>query len=95
MNEAVPDAPLSTAFVWLEINRRLDSMAHRVDRLDEAGPRGLEALRGQVAQLRADLVEHEAAHQAAAQEQRTARRWQVGLVVSLIVPLYPLILARL
>ncbi|MEU5950524.1 hypothetical protein ABZ793_33985 [Micromonospora sp. NPDC047465] len=71
----------------------VDRVGGRVDRLDEHGSRGVEALRLELAQLRRNLNAHEEMHTQAAQDQRTARRWTIGLVAGLIAPLYPLIIA--
>ena len=69
---------------------RVDS---RVDRIDEYGSRGVEALRQELKRLRADWESHEVMHAQAAQDQKAARRWTIGLVAGLIAPLYPLIIA--
>src|SRR5262245_12642788 len=83
--------PLSPTFVWVELNRRMDMLSRTVDDLDKHGSRGVDGLRVEVGRLRSDLEEHEKNHKQAEQDQRTARRWLVGTVVSLIVPLYPLL----
>lgn len=76
-----------------ELAADLDRTTGRLDRLDEHGSRGVEALRLELRQLRTDLEAHEGMHAQAAQDQRTARRWMIGLVAGLIAPLYPLIIA--
>lgn len=95
MTEAVPEIPgphLSPTFVWVELSRRIDANQARLDRLDEHGSRGVDALREQVTRLRQDLIDHEGMHQRAADEVATARRWLIGIVIALITPLYPLII---
>jgi hypothetical protein len=84
-------APLSPTFVWIEMNRRIDALARRVDGLDEHGSRGINGLRTEVARLGHDLEEHERQHQAQVSEQRTARRFTLGAVIALVTPLYPLV----
>lgn len=73
----------------------VDRISGRVDRLDEHGSRGVEALRLELRSLRNDLEAHEVMHSQAAQEQKAARRWTIGLVAGLIAPLYPLIFAAI
>jgi len=94
MNETTPAvelhaAPLSPTFVWIEMNRRVDALARRVDGLDEHGSRGINGLRTEVARLGLDLEEHEREHQRQAAEQRTARRFTLAAVIALVTPLYP------
>jgi hypothetical protein len=82
-------------FLWREVDRldgRITQVDRRVGQLDEHGSRGVEALRGQLGQLGRDFEAHEKAHERAAAEQTTSRRWMIGIVVALVVPLYPLIL---
>ncbi|RLK13334.1 hypothetical protein DER29_4352 [Micromonospora sp. M71_S20] len=76
-----------------ELAADVDRISGRVDRLDEHGSRGVEALRLEVARLRGDLSAHEEMHTQAAREQRTARRWTIGVVAGLIAPLYPFVIA--
>ncbi|MEU4777459.1 hypothetical protein [Micromonospora sp. NPDC023633] len=76
-----------------ELGADVDRISGRVDRLDEHGSRGVEALRLDLRSLRKDLEEHEVMHAQAAVEQKAARRWTIGLVAGLIAPLYPLIIA--
>lgn len=88
-----PAGPLgmSPDFVWMEINRRVDSLAHRVDRLDEHGTRGVERLASEVRQLRTDFLDHEGTHEAARKETVSARRWLIGITVAVVTPLYPVL----
>lgn len=90
---SMPNTPLemSTTFVWMEINRRVDSLSHRVDRLDEHGTRGVDALRTEVARLRTDFVDHETSHEKARLEAVSGRRWLIGILLAAIAPLYPAI----
>ncbi|MFF0721356.1 hypothetical protein [Micromonospora sp. NPDC003816] len=75
-----------------ELATDIDRTATRLERLDEHGSRGVEALRLELRSLRNDLEAHEGMHAQAAQEQKAARRWTIGLVAGLIAPLYPLII---
>lgn len=90
--EMVPSPHLSPTFVWMELNRRIDANAQKIERLDTSGPRGMDALRQDVGRLRQDLLDHESAHQRAADLAVTSRRWFIGTVVALVTPLYPLII---
>jgi hypothetical protein len=94
---------LSPTFVWIETNRRLDvavaefraaqlAMSARFERLDEHGSRGVDLLRVEVKSLRDDVTEHERLHENSRKEQVAARRWLIGVVIALIVPLYPLLI---
>ena len=109
MGSTATEPHLSSAFVWMETNRRLDSaiaeskaalllLTARLERLDEHGSRGVDLLRVEVKNLREDMTTHEKTHEEAAEqareaakEQRIARRWLIGVVVALIVPMYPLL----
>lgn len=106
MPDAPPaTAPLSPMFIWTqiernrsELGREIDKLNVRIDRLDEYGTRGVDALRTEVARLRSDFVDHESSHEKAAKEARdarleqaSARRWLIGLLVTLTVPIYPAI----
>jgi hypothetical protein len=74
-----------------EMGRELDKLAIRLERLDEHGTRGVDRMAAEVAQLRKDVTEHEQAHEKQRQEQVASRRWLVGIVVALVIPLYPLL----
>lgn len=92
---SVPAASSSDFLLWREVDRldrRIDTEAARLSRLDEHGSRGVEALRNQVQQLTRDIQEHELLHARQQEQQITGRRWIVGTVVALVVPLYPLLL---
>lgn len=91
--------PVDSLTFWHEIGRldgRLNENSRHIERLDENGPRGMEALRLELRQLRGDLQEHEQAHQREVDDRKAARRWAIGLgvlaAVALVAPLYPLIL---
>jgi hypothetical protein len=86
-----PGLEMSPAFVWMEINRRVDVLTHKLERLDEHGTRGVDALRNDVARLRQDYAEHEASHKTARDDQVSGRRWLVGIFIATITPLYPLL----
>lgn len=91
VNSGGSDFPLPTVFLWTELNRRIDVATHRIDSLDQHGTRGVEALRLAFQQLEQDIRDHEATHQVTEERQANSRRWLIGTVVSLLVPLYPLI----
>lgn len=106
MTEPAPGpAPLSPMFIWTslqatrsELNIAVEKVAARVERLDEHGTRGVDALRVEMAQLRKDLGDHETVHEKAHKDQldaardaAAARRWLIGIIVSLTLPLYPFI----
>lgn len=91
-------APLSPMFIWGELkatrseyDRRLDALTLKLEQLDQHGTRGVEALRLEVQQLRKDLLNHEDQHRRQADAQVSSRRWFVGVMVTLLVPLYPLL----
>lgn len=86
---------ISPNFVWMETNRRIDVLGHRLDRMDETGTRGVDALRVELAGIRRDFLDHEGKHSEDAREAATARRWLIGVVVALITPLYPLLIGAL
>lgn len=69
-------------FVWVEMTRRTDALSTRLDHIDASGTRGVDGLRAEVRALAADLVEHEKQHAQAAADQRTFRRWAIGLVTA-------------
>lgn len=73
------------------LTRRVDKLDARIDRLDEHGTRGVEALRLSFETLKRDLADHETMHTEAARSQTTARRFLIGTVVALVVPLYPVL----
>lgn len=75
----------------MEFARELDKVNARVDRMDENGTRGVEKIAVEVAQLRKDITDHETLHDRQRQEQVNGRRWMVGTLVALTVPLYPLL----
>lgn len=98
MQTAAYPAPLSPLFIWGELkatraeyDRRLDALATKIDQLDQHGSRGVDALRIEVQQLRKDFLDHETAHQRQADAQVSSRRWFIGVMVALMVPLYPLL----
>jgi hypothetical protein len=78
-----------------KLERRLETavaeLSQRITHLDEHGSRGVDALRTQFATLQRDLTEHEQLHAEQARQQLTARRFMIGTVVGLVVPLYPLL----
>lgn len=90
--EMVPGPHISTTFLWVELNRRIDGNAQRIERMDANGPRGMDGLRAEVSRLRQDLVDHETTHQRAAEQAVAARRWFIGTVLAAVVPLYPLLI---
>ena len=90
--------PLSPMFIWSELKaqaqdftRRVDALGIRLDHLDQYGTRGVEALGAEVRQLRTDMEAHETLHDRQHTEQLSARRWFIGILVTLLVPLYPAI----
>ena len=86
--------PASDFLLWREVDRldrRIDETRGRLDVLDQHGTRGVDALRNQVLQLAKDIEQHEQLHQAQTEQQITGRRWVIGTVCALIVPLYPLL----
>lgn len=91
-SEVIPGPHLSPTFVWVELNRRVDDLLRRLDQLDRDGPRGLDALRQDVGNLRQDLVDHEKEHRRAADLAVASRRWFIGTVLAVVVPLYPLLI---
>lgn len=93
VDEVAARAERLIAEVRADLAADVDRIGGRVDRLDEHGSRGVEALRLELKRLRTDLESHEVMHSQAAQEQKAARRWTIGLVAGLIAPLYPLIIA--
>ena len=83
----MPSERLDPMFIWVEMNRRVDDLSARLDRMDENGTRGVDGLRIEVRELRVDLNAHEDLHRKSAEEQATARRWFVGLAVSGVLAL--------
>src|SRR5438105_6270711 len=88
--------------LWREVDRldkRIDRAFLQLDELDQHGSRGVDGLRIEVANLRADFAAHERAHEREVAERRTARRWGLGLgitaAVALVGPVYPLLLLLL
>jgi hypothetical protein len=94
MTSAAPPGgqDMSPMFVWMEINRRMDGVVRRIERLDEYGSRGVDGLRTEVARLRQDFGDHETAHEQARRDQVSGRRWLIGILIAVITPLYPLLL---
>lgn len=92
---AAPPVPVGPDFLlWREIDRvdrRIDENRTRIDGLDQHGSRGVDALRGKVDALARDIEAHEEQHEQARRDQVTGRRWLLGIVAALIVPLYPLL----
>src|SRR5207237_943831 len=80
-------------------DKRIDRAFLQLDELDQHGSRGVDGLRIEVANLRADFAAHERAHEREVAERRTARRWGLGLgitaAVALVGPVYPLLLLLL
>lgn len=82
--------------LWREVDRlerSIDAQGKRMEYLDEHGSRGVDALKGQIEQIRKDIAEHESAHTEAARLLAQNRRWLLGTIVGLITPLYPLLFA--
>lgn len=93
-----PEEPVgSPAWVVLReldaLTRRMDATDRRIDHLDEHGTRGIDALRAQLTALTRDLSEHENLHTEQAHAATASRRWLVGTVLAVVVPLYPMIWA--
>lgn len=88
--------------LWREVDRlerSLGDHGRRMEYLDEHGSRGVDALKGQIEQIRKDFIDHEGAHSEAAKLARdaavqaaTARRWMIGVIIGMVTPLYPLLL---
>jgi CHASE3 domain sensor protein len=114
---ATPPAGPDPMFVWVELNRRVDSVrvdmeSHvvaletRIERMDMGGTRGVDGIRIELRELRADLNAHEEQHvkaaaaaTVAAQQQESARRWFIGLAITGVLavlanPLLVLVLTR-
>jgi hypothetical protein len=93
----VPSGQTSDTFhLYREIDRldrAHEATERRLDNLDTHGSRGVDGLKQQVEQIRKDFLDHEDMHTRAAQEAATARRWQIGIMVTLIMPLYALLLS--
>ena len=78
--------------LWREVDRldgRINSIQRVVSHLDEHGTRGIEQLRAQVTMLVKEFGEHETTHKEQAAAVLVTRRWNIGLMVTLVVPLYP------
>lgn len=69
----------------MELNRRLDHLTGRVDHMDEKGTRGVDGLRVEVRELATDLARHEVKHEKASEDQRSFRRWIVGIIVAALL----------
>lgn len=99
MSEPTPPSPAAPAsgdfHVWRDIDRldrRIDVVASQIGQLDQFGSRGVDALRQEVQTLSKDIKDHEQVHKDTTAAQAKARQFQIGMVVALIGPLYPLIL---
>lgn len=92
IEQSTPPPLLSPTFVWVEVNRRIDAITHRVDALDSHGSRGVDSLRLELGRLREDLEGHERSHERQTAEQRSSRRFTLGTIVALVTPLYPLLI---
>jgi hypothetical protein len=84
-----PPGPIGQAefLLWREVDRldgRITDNARAIDRLDQMGSRGVESLRSKVDQLAHDLEQHE-------QQHVSSRRWTIGVVLAVVVPLYPMV----
>ncbi|HEV8568928.1 MAG TPA: hypothetical protein VGQ92_17910 [Actinoplanes sp.] len=96
-----PQRPMAAGdnfLLWREVDRLeriIEGQGRRVDHLDEHGSRGVDFLKGQVERIRKDIEEHELAHAEAAKLAVSNRRWLIGILVALVTPLYPLIIAAL
>lgn len=96
-----PSATDPNFLLWREVDRldrRADAIDRRIDQLDQNGTRGVGALQLTVQQLASDMREHERKHEEEHAEMAAHRRWLIGIVVGVLValvgPLYPLLLAR-
>ena len=92
----------ATLQMWRDIDRlerrveaAVSDLTRRLEHLDEHGSRGVDGLRQQFATLQRDLAEHEAMHAETSRQQVQARRWMIGTIITLVVPLYPLIFVAL
>lgn len=84
------------------LGRDIADNRNRIDALDQHGSRGVDALKTQIEGLRKDFNDHEGTHteaakiaREAAQQAATHRRWLIGTIITLILPLYGLLLTLL
>lgn len=71
---------------------RLEKLEQDVKSMDKSGTHGVQEIRIIVQQLQKDFIQHEVEHKENALEQKASRRFMVGTLVALIVPLYPTII---
>jgi hypothetical protein len=93
--------PEANFLLWREVDRlerSIEAHGRRMEYLDEHGSRGVDALKGQIEQIRKDFLEHEGTHAESAKLAReaataaaTARRWMIGVIIALVTPLYPVL----
>ena len=74
-------SPVEQLLVW-----RITALEEKLTRQDRDGE-----LSTLVKSLTRDLNEHEEGHKEVAKEQKVSRRWLISIVVTLVVPLYPLV----
>lgn len=93
MSDLTPATPPPGATSSEFVNWRLAQLEHQVVQIDQQGTRGVAPLAQRVDQIAEDLHEHERQHERAADQAVKGRRWTIGIVVALVTPLYPLLIA--
>ncbi len=74
---------------------RLEKLEQKVESIDKTGSHGVQELKMIVQELQKDFAQHEIEHKEVAIDQKSNRRFIITTIITLVIPLYPLILGTL